>query len=292
MAAKARVNGVELWYDVTGEGEPVIQIHGAGFGHFNFAPATQDLARHFQVVDYDMRGYGQSDRPVQRYDMEVWADDAAGLLDALGLREAHVHGTSMGGMIAIVFAGKYPERTTSVVINCAAARLGAAGRLVFKNWIDIARLDSDGPGSRILAELIAWQALSKSFLETPEGVAAIDTIQQILRDSNRLEVFTAACQAMCDMDITGWLPKITAPALVLGGDEDLMTPWDQGPGGAGQQAIYEGIPNADKHVIRGSNHSTLFDNTQEHVRVVIEFFTRHRRAEAAAAARATPAQSS
>jgi pimeloyl-ACP methyl ester carboxylesterase len=292
MASKAQVNGVELWYEVTGEGEPVIQIHGAGFGHFNFAPATPDLARHFQVVDYDMRGYGQSDRPVQRYDMEVWADDAAGLLDELGLREAHVHGTSMGGMVAIVFAGKYPERTTSVVINCAAARLGMAGRLVFKNWIDIAQLDPDGPGSRILAELIGWQALSRSFLETPEGVAAIDTIQQILRDSNRLEVFTAACQAMCDMDITGWLPKITAPALVLGGDEDLMTPWDQGPGGAGQQAIYEGIPNAEKHVIRGSNHSTLFDNTEEHVRVVIEFFTRHGRAGAAAAARATPAQSS
>ena len=278
MASKAQVNGVELWYEVTGEGEPILQIHGAGFGHFNFAPATPDLGEQFQVIDYDM---------------EVWADDAAGLLDALGLGEAHIHGTSMGGMIAIVFAGKYPERTTSVVINCAAARLGMAGRLVFKNWIDIARLDPDGPGSRILAELIAWQALSRSFLETPEGVAAIDTIQQILRDSNRLEVFTAACQAMCDMDITGWLPKITAPALVLGGDEDLMTPWDQGPAGAGQQAIYEGIPNAEKHVIRGSNHSTLFDNTEEHVRVVTEFFTRHSRAaEAAAGTRATPAQSS
>ena len=67
-------------------------------------------------------------------------------------------------------------------------------------------MDPDGPGSRILAELIAWQALSKAFLETPDGVAAIDTIQQILRDSNRVEVFTAACQAMCDMDIREWLP--------------------------------------------------------------------------------------
>jgi pimeloyl-ACP methyl ester carboxylesterase len=293
MAAKAHVNGVDLWYELTGEGEPVIQIHGAGFGHFNFAPATPELAKHFQVVDYDMRGYGQSDRPLQHYDMEVWADDAAGLLDALGFGEAHVHGTSMGGMIAIVFAGKYPERTTSVVINCAAAKLGRAGRLVFKNWIDIAQLDPDGPGSRILAELIAWQALSRSFLETPEGVAAIDTIQQILRDSNRLEVFSAACQAMCDMDLTGWLPKITSPALVLGGDEDnLMTPWDQGPAGAGQQAIYEGIPSAEKHVIPGSNHSTIFDNTEEHVRVVIEFFSRHPQARAASAAGATQAQSS
>jgi pimeloyl-ACP methyl ester carboxylesterase len=275
VEGRAQVNGVELWYQVSGGGEPIVQIHGAGFGHYNFAPATPELAEHFQVVDFDMRGYGQSDRPVQDYDMEVWADDVAGLLDALQLPAAHVHGTSMGGMIAIVFAGKYPERTTSVVINCAAAKLGTAGRLVFKNWIDIARMDPAGPGSRLLAELITWQALSRRFLDTSDAVASIDNIQQILRDSNSLEVFTAACEAMCEMDIRDWLPKVTSPALVLGGDEDLMTPWDQGPDGAGQEAIYEGIAGAEKYVIRGSNHSTIFDNTDEHVRVVSDFFRRH-----------------
>src|SRR6185437_5083502 len=84
VEGEAQVNGVRLWYDVSGEGEPVVQIHGAGFGHFNFAPATPELSKHFRVIDYDMRGYGESDRPVQHYDMEVWADDVAGLLDALG----------------------------------------------------------------------------------------------------------------------------------------------------------------------------------------------------------------
>jgi len=181
MEGKARVNGADLWYDVTGEGEPVMQIHGAGFGHFNFAPATPELAKSFRVVDFDLRGYGASDRPLQHYDMEVWADDVAGLMDVLDIETAHIHGTSMGGMIAIVFAGKYPQRTTSVVINCAAAKLGAAGRLVFKNWIDIATLDPDGPGSRVLAELIAWQALSRAFLETPDGVAdSAKGIEQIV----------------------------------------------------------------------------------------------------------------
>jgi pimeloyl-ACP methyl ester carboxylesterase len=277
MEGKVEVNGVNLWYRISGEGEPVAQIHGAGFGHFNFDPATPELSKHFKVIDYDMRGYGQSDRPLQHYDMEVWADDLAGLMDALGIEEAHVHGTSMGGMIAIAFAGKYPERTTSVVINCAAAKLGVTGRLIFKNWIDIARMDPDGPGSRLLAELITWQALSKRFLEEQDADELTDLIQQILRDSNRIEVFTAACQAMCDMDLTSWLPKITSPALVLGGDEDLMTPWDQGPNGAGQEAVYHGIPNAEKYVVRGSNHSTIFDGTQEHNRVVIDFFNRHSR---------------
>ena len=284
MEGKALVNGANLWYRITGEGEPVLQIHGAGFGHFNFDPATPELSKHFRVVDYDMRGYGQSDRPLQDYDMEVWADDIAGLMDTLGIDEAHVHGTSMGGMIAIVFAGKYPERTTSVVINCAAAKLGTAGRLVFKNWIDIARMDPDGPGSRVLAELITWQALSKRFLDENDAVALADLIQKILRESNRIEVFTAACQAMIDMDLHPWLSRITSPALVLGGDEDIMTPWDQGPGGAGQDAIYQGIADAEKHVVRGSNHSTIFDGTVEHNRVVIDFFRRHGRATAGVSA--------
>jgi pimeloyl-ACP methyl ester carboxylesterase len=83
---------------------------------------------------------------------------------------------------------------------------------------------------------------------------------------------------MCDMDLVSWLPKIVAPALVLGGDEDLMTPWDQGPGGAGQEAIYQGIRGAEKHVIAGSGHSTIFDNAEEHNRIVIDFFSRHRMA--------------
>jgi len=277
MEGKVEVNGVNLWYRISGEGEPVAQIHGAGFGHFNFDPATPELSRHFKVVDYDMRGYGQSDRPLQHYDMEVWADDLAGLMDALEIDEAHIHGTSMGGMIAIAFAGKYPERTTSVVINCAAAKLGVTGRLIFKNWIDIARMDPDGPGSRLLAELITWQALSKRFLEEQDAEELTGLIQRILRDSNRIEVFTAACQAMCDMDLTSWLPNISSPTLVLGGDEDLMTPWDQGPNGAGQEAIHRGIPNAEKHVVSGSNHSTIFDGAEEHNRVVIDFFKRHSR---------------
>jgi pimeloyl-ACP methyl ester carboxylesterase len=274
MEGRIEVNGIGLWHRITGEGSPVAQLHGAGFGHFNLDPVTPAIAEAgFRVIDYDQRGYGGSDRPVQHYDMEVWADDLAALLDALDVDAAHVHGTSMGGMIAIAFAAKYPERTRSVVINCAAAKLGVTGRLIFKNWIDIARMDPAGPASRILAELITWQAVAKDWLEANPGVA--DHVQQILRDSNDIEPYCAACQAMCDMDLTPCLERITAPALVIGGDEDIMTPWDQGPGGVGQQGIYEGIDGAEKHVIRGAGHSTIFDATDEHARVVIDFLRRH-----------------
>ena len=267
------IDGVKIWHEISGEGEPVLQIGGSGFAHLNFAPITPILNQQFKIIDYDARGYGKSDKPEQEYSLEGWADDAVAILDALGIAKAHIHGTSMGGMVATTLAGKYPDRVQSVVINCAAAKLGFAGRLVFKNWIDLIKLQ--GTGSRILAELIAWQCLSRGYMATPEGQAGVDGIQEILTVSNEPRVMIAACEAMNAMDNRDWVRKITSPALVLGGDEDVMTPWDQGPDGAGQQWIADNLPNGEKYVIKGSNHTTIFDGTQEHARVVTDFFSRH-----------------
>ncbi|MDP6475959.1 MAG: alpha/beta fold hydrolase [Alphaproteobacteria bacterium] len=267
--AFAEINGAKLWYEVTGEGEPVMHIHGAGFGHFNFATATPVESKYFQCVDYDQRGYGLSEKPIQDYDMEVWADDLAALMDHLGLETAHVHGTSMGGMVAQVFGAKYGHRTRRLIINCSAAKLDTAGKLTFKTWIDIA--ESMGCGSRALAELLAVQALSHNFLDGPDGAGAIDMIQDILERSNRKEVFQRACQAMIDMDLRDWARSIAVPTLVIGGDEDIMTPWNVGPEGCGQEWLAQNIPGAVKYVVKGSNHSTLFDGTEENMRVVVNF---------------------
>ena len=108
-----------------------MQIYGAGFGHFNFATATPILSNSFRCIDFDMRGYGQSERPFQRYSMEVWADDVAGLMDHLGLRDAHIHGTSMGGMVAQQFAAEFQSAHSVVVINCSTAKLDYVGILHF-----------------------------------------------------------------------------------------------------------------------------------------------------------------
>jgi pimeloyl-ACP methyl ester carboxylesterase len=172
-------------------------------------------------------------------------------------------------MVAQQFAAKYPQRTRRLVINCSAAKLDYAGVLTFRGWIDIA--ERFGMGSRTLAELIAHQALSRGFLDTAEGRRAVDMIQEILQNSNRVDVFKLACQAMIDMDLRPLLPKITAPTLIVGGDEDTMTPWQQASSGAGQDYLAQHISGAKKHVIKGSSHSTLFDGTEENCRVVAAF---------------------
>ena len=78
----------------------VIQIGGAVNGHEGYSLITPHMEKHFTVIDFDHRGYGQSDRPDQKYTMDTWVDDMAALLDALGIEKCHVHGGSMGGFIA------------------------------------------------------------------------------------------------------------------------------------------------------------------------------------------------
>ncbi len=73
--AHCTVRGCQLWYQITGEGDYLLQIGGAGFAHENFGLVTESMTEHFSVIEFDLRGYGLSERPVQPYSMEVWADD-------------------------------------------------------------------------------------------------------------------------------------------------------------------------------------------------------------------------
>src|SRR5436309_120381 len=118
----AELDRCRIWYELKGSGDYLLQIPGMFFAHHNFGLVSQAMAEHFTVIDFDQRGTGLSDRPSQRYSIELWADDCALLLDALGVERAHVHGTSAAGMVAIHFAAAYPEKVDRLVIDCSAAK--------------------------------------------------------------------------------------------------------------------------------------------------------------------------
>src|SRR5579859_2633380 len=92
-----RVNDIEMYYEIHGEGEPVVLIAGLNSDHTLYRGILPRLAASYQVVAFDNRGVGQTDKPDIPYSIEMMADDTAGLLDALGITGAHILGTSMGG---------------------------------------------------------------------------------------------------------------------------------------------------------------------------------------------------
>ena len=122
----ADVGDVSLYYEFTGpEDKPLIlQFGGSLFGRANFDSVNDGFRENFRLLSYDASGYGRSTQPLTSYSVEGWADEAAGLLDALGIDRVLTHGTSMGGMVGIAFTAK-SSRPARTAAWSAATRTGA-----------------------------------------------------------------------------------------------------------------------------------------------------------------------
>ncbi|MFX0023514.1 MAG: alpha/beta fold hydrolase [Candidatus Hermodarchaeota archaeon] len=110
------VNGIKICYEIKGEGEPVLLVHGFSDRKEHWRAQFRELAEHFKVIRFDNRGAGKSDRPDGVYTMELFADDISSLLDYLEIEKTHIIGHSLGGMIVQNFALKYPNRINKIVL--------------------------------------------------------------------------------------------------------------------------------------------------------------------------------
>ena len=113
----ARVNGVELYYELSGSGEPLVLVHGSWGDHHVWDDVVARLAPSFRVLAYDRRGHSASERPVGQGSVFEDADDLAGLIDELGLAPAHVVGNSFGGVISVRAATRRPEVFRSLIVH-------------------------------------------------------------------------------------------------------------------------------------------------------------------------------
>jgi pimeloyl-ACP methyl ester carboxylesterase len=269
--ATVEVGGVNLWYEFVGSGETVVQVGGAVSAHEGYATITPELSKHYRVLDYDHRGYGSSDRPNQKYTMDTWCDDLAGLMDALGVERAHVHGGSMGSFIAINFAANYPEKVDKLLLGAGAvAKCDRMATLHFKVWQHIA--SAYGIASRELAEELLTKAFSRGYLDgSVGGDEVLAEMQDVTARNASLPVFLDACDVMIDTDVTDRLDAVTAPTLVMVGSEDVLTPLDMGPDGAGARYVAEHLPDARLEIFEGSGHGHYIEQAEESITAILEF---------------------
>lgn len=111
-----RVNDINMYYEIHGAGEPVVLISGLNSDHSMFRGILPQLAAKYQVIVFDNRGVGQSDKPDIPYTIDMMAEDAAGLLHELGIEQAHMLGTSMGGRIAVALTLQHPQLVKDLIL--------------------------------------------------------------------------------------------------------------------------------------------------------------------------------
>jgi proline iminopeptidase len=248
--ATAEMNGTQIWYEQLGNGPVRLMMHGGlGFDHTYFRPGFDVLADGHQVVYYDHRGNGRSGRPpLETVSIEQLADDAAGLLDHLGVERATLIGHSYGGFVAQEFALRHPGRLGGLVlIDTTPGQLG-----------DGESADDQGPPPP--AEFLELTSVPPA---TDEDFAAMGTkvlpfyfhhpenvdIEGQFADT----IFTASTMVHSMTIINAWsvtdrLRDITAPTLMLCGRHDIVTSFPQA------ERIAARIPGADLEIFEHSGH--------------------------------------
>ena len=264
--------GVRLYYELTGpeDGPVVLQFGGGLFGRHNFGLVNEGFReRGFRLLSFDARGYGASSCPRERYTIEGWAADGAALLDAVGLERVFVHGTSMGGMIAIAFVAGYPERVLAGCADVAFAKPDLYRRTLFRVW-------------RRMAEAMPWdefsdhvttQAVGARFLETPAGEGIFELVRSIVGLNDPYTV-RQACLAMEEMDLSPLVPQISRPLLMTNGTYDILCPPDLAPSGLGARRMAEQNEHVELVEFPDIGHADLVECPEDAIRVVTEFFLR------------------
>lgn len=258
--------GETIWYKKTGTGAPMLQIHGSAFGHRNFEKMTPLVAEHFEVIDFDLPGYGESVGAPRPGGMEGLAEQVYEFIRATGYERVHIHGTSFGAMIAFCLAARHPEVIDHLVLSCFLARYDNAARMMRGTW-KRAALEI---GMDAVADLTSVAGFARSFYDRAEAQAQLQSMRDAF--SHTLpEAFVAGTETIERTDLSEHAANITAPTLLLAGDEDNMTPFNPAASGVGMSVIARQLANCETHVLEQCGHYLVIEQPEQATKLIAGF---------------------
>jgi pimeloyl-ACP methyl ester carboxylesterase len=246
---RARLNGIEIDYEVSGNGPVLLLSHGYGSTRHMWDDQHRALGDRWRVVSWDMRGHGQTDSPADpgQYSAALTVADMRALLQHVGVERAIIGGLSLGGYVSLAFALAHPEMTQALVI-----------------------CDS-GPGYRNAEARTAWnqRAQERAVALESKGLDALarrsrETQQAVHRSAQGLAHAARGMLAQEGSTVIDGLGAIRVPTLVIVGDQDQ-------PFVAPSEYMAKKIAGARLEVIRGAGHSSNLDQPEAFNRVLRDF---------------------
>ncbi|MEM9411804.1 MAG: alpha/beta hydrolase [Planctomycetota bacterium] len=241
-------NGINLNYEESGDGEPVLLVMGITAPWSVWERHSQFWSQSFRCIMPDNRGVGLSDKPEGDYSSAMMADDHAELLRKLGVAKARIVGVSMGSIIAQQLAIRHPDLVQSTVLMCPWARCDNYAKSIFNLMINAkAKLAADE-----FMEFIQLLIFAKSSWDDAETFESfIAGRKDAVNDLNPQPLHGLVGQAIAciEHDVMNELNQIQCPSLVIGGEEDIFTP----PWMANEVAA--GISNCELHLYPRAGHA-------------------------------------
>ena len=259
---RASVNGLKLYYEIEGDGAPVVLIPGFAAGRWIWFKQTADLSRNFRVIIFDPRGVSASDKPEGPQTISLLAGDVAHLLETIGVESAHIVGASFGGFVAQEFALKYPAMTRKLVLCCTS--FGGPNHVAPSTDTLAALASTKGLNSeeRMRANLLL--AFTPEYVR--REVSEVDRIVR-LRATNEVpeHIYLSQLQAAMSFNAESRLDQITSPTLVLTGDADVIVPVQN------SRNLAAMIPGAELKIVAGGSHTFFIEQADQFNRIITEF---------------------
>jgi 3-oxoadipate enol-lactonase len=267
---QANVNGIEIHYRETGEGLPVVFVHGYTGNSRNWALTVPALRQDFRTISVDLRGHGLSGRPgsEDEYALEVMASDVHELLKALDVSECVLVGHSMGGMVSQLLVLEHPQVVRALVLVDTAAEvpkglLYAERRKQRQRLVEIAAKEGM---EAVFEEQERITPLHPALAANPQFIEVWR--EQFLMTSR--EAYIACANAMSSRrSLLGEVGAVSVPTLIICGetDEPFLEPSRQ---------MHEAIPGSELVIIPGAGHGPQMEAPAEFNRVLSEFLSRVR----------------
>jgi 3-oxoadipate enol-lactonase len=264
---KVKVNDIMMNYEQQGAGEPLVLIPYLAADNACYAFQVPDYAKHFTCISIDPRGAGETDKPAGTYSTELFADDVAAFMQAIGVERAHVSGVSLGGAIGLWLASKYPERVKSLSLHSCWPKTDPFVKVIVEGWQSIAK----GLGS--VPEMVIQGILP--FCLTPELYAAkpeyVDQLAAFVRSRPKqpFDAFLRQSNAVIAHDALGQLGKISAPTQISFGRHDIVISTRFA------DPLKTGIKNSEVIVFETCAHAAIYESVSEFNERTLSFLRRH-----------------
>jgi 3-oxoadipate enol-lactonase len=220
---KIDINGNQLYYELHGQGKPLVLIAGYSCDISLWSAILDDLKEHFQILMFDNRGVGRSASPDKPLTIEDMANDTMELVQKLGLKNPHILGHSMGGCILQTIAKNHREFMDKIIISNSLIKLNNVSTQAQKFLL---KLRQEGCALATLAQGIIPWIFSSHFLSNDQKVQDLIQLMESNPYPQTLIGVKRQLQALLGFNSSSWFNQLKGPALVIGGDEDILCPRD------------------------------------------------------------------
>ncbi|WP_353892739.1 alpha/beta fold hydrolase [Proteinivorax hydrogeniformans] len=260
-----KVNDISMYYEIIGEGEPLVLIEGLGYSTWMWYKQLDELSKHFKVIMFDNRGVGKTDKPDSEYSIEMMADDLAGLLRSLNIKKTHILGVSMGGFIAQQFSANYPEMVDRLIL-CSTSFGGPNSIPIPQETLDI--MMKGGGEYKTLLDI--KKAISTAFYDgkIPEDREVLDKIMTEKRQEPQPK-YAYQRQLMAGASFNGEAntQKIKAETLIVAGEKDKVVPPENA------HLLHERICSSKLEIIENGGHVFFMEQPDKSNEVFLNFLT-------------------